>query len=137
MLEAGAAVSEAAKETSAAGDLATIVVVEDDPALRAFLCTALAEEFAVSGAVTGEEAIQLIRRLRPDIVILDVMLPGVSGLDVVRQIRAEPGLAQTPILVMTAFSDIEPAEAEEAGASRFLSKPFDVQELTAAVKELL
>jgi CheY-like chemotaxis protein len=115
----------------------TILVVEDDNALREFLCTALADEFDVTGAVSGEEAVDLARRLQPDVILLDVMLPGLSGLDVIRVIRSDPGLRDTPVLVMTAFSEIEPGEAEAAGANRFLAKPFDLQELTAAVKDLL
>jgi CheY-like chemotaxis protein len=115
----------------------TILVVEDDSALREFLCTALADEFEVAGAVSGEEAVDLARQLRPDVVLLDVMLPGLSGLDVVRVIRADPSLRDTPVLVMTAFSEIDAGDAEAAGASRFLAKPFDLQQLTAAVRDLL
>lgn len=115
----------------------TILIVEDDAVLREFLCTALADEFDVAAAGSGEEAVELARRLRPDVVLLDVMLPGLSGLDVVRQIRADQELRQTPVLVMTAFSDIDPSEAEAAGADRFLSKPFDLLELIETVKELV
>lgn len=115
----------------------TILVVEDDTALREFLCTALADEFEVAGAVSGEEAVELARRLRPDVVLLDVMLPGLSGLDVVRVIRSDPSLRDTPVLVMTAFSEIDEGDAEAAGANRFLAKPFDLQQLTAAVRDLL
>lgn len=120
-----------------ASSRARVLVVEDDSALRQFLCTALADEFDVTGAVSGEEAVQLARRLRPDVVLLDVMLPGLSGLDVVREIRADSELRDTPVLVMTAFSEIEPGHAVDAGANRFLTKPFDLQELTEAVKDLL
>ena len=119
------------------GGHATILIVEDDPVLREFLCTAMADEFEVVAAVTGEEAVELARRLRPDAVLLDVMLPGLSGLDVVRQIRADEELKDTPVLVMTAFSDIDPSEAEAAGADRFLSKPFDLLELTETVRALI
>ena len=115
----------------------TVLVVEDDSALRQFLCTALSDEFDVTGAVSGEEAVELARRLKPDVVLLDVMLPGLSGLDVVREIRSDADLKDTPVLVMTAFSEIEPDHAVEAGADRFLTKPFDLEELTAAVKDLL
>jgi DNA-binding response OmpR family regulator len=65
------------------------------------------------------------------------MLPGLSGLDVVREIRSDEGLKDTPVLVMTAFSEIESDDAVEAGADRFLTKPFDLQELTDAVRALL
>lgn len=114
-----------------------VLVVEDDDALREFLRIALSEEFEVVDAESGEVAMELVRRSMPDVIVLDVMLPGASGLDIVRRVRADPALAHIPVLVMTAFSEIEPAEAEAAGASDFLAKPFDVGELTAAVKELL
>ena len=130
-------VDTAATEQTQQRRRVTILVVEDDSALREFLCTALADEFEVAGAVSGEEAVDLARRLRPDVVLLDVMLPGLSGLDVVRVIRADPSLRDTPVLVMTAFSEIDAGDAEAAGANRFLAKPFDLQQLTAAVRDLL
>ena len=127
----------AATEQTPESGRVTILVVEDDSALREFLCTALADDFDVTGAVSGEEAVEVARRLRPDVVLLDVMLPGLSGLDVVRLIRSDPGLKDTPVLVMTAFSEIDAGDAEAAGASRFLAKPFDLNELTTAVRDLL
>jgi DNA-binding response OmpR family regulator len=130
-------VSTAAKEREPSSGRATILVVEDDRALREFLCTALALEFEVVGAASGEEAVELARRLRPRVVLLDVMLPGLSGLDVVREIRADAEIKDTPVLVMTAFSEIDAGDAADAGANRFLTKPFDLQELTDAVKDLL
>ena len=132
-----AEVDTAAADQKAERKRATILVVEDDSALREFLCTALEEEFDVECAVSGEEAIEIAQRVRPDVVLLDVMLPGVNGLDVVRRIRSDPALSGIPVLVMTAFSEIEAGEAEAAGANRFLAKPFDLLELTAAVKDLL
>ena len=119
----------AASERGAIRERAVVLVVEDDAALREFLCTALLDEFDVECAVSGEEAI--------DVVLLDFMLPGVNGLDVVRRIRSDPALSGIPVLVMTAFSEIEAGEAEAAGASRFLAKPFDRHELKAAVRDLL
>jgi CheY-like chemotaxis protein len=130
-------VDTAATERTPESQRVTILVVEDDSALREFLCTALADEFDVAGAVSGEEAVDLARQLRPDVVLLDVMLPGLSGLDVVRVIRSDPSLKDTPILVMTAFSEIDAGDAEAAGANRFLAKPFDLHELTSAVRDLL
>jgi CheY-like chemotaxis protein len=130
-------VDTAATDQGATRERAVVLVVEDDSALREFLCTALADEFEVECAVSGEEAIELAQRTRPDVVLLDVMLPGVNGLDVVRRIRRDPALSGIPVLVMTAFSEIEAGEAEAAGANRFLAKPFDLHELKAAVKDLL
>jgi len=117
-------------------DAISILVVEDDRALREFLSIALSDEFSVAVAVNGDEAVEVAQRVRPDVILLDVMLPGRSGLDVLRLLRADPELHDVPVLVMTAFSDIEPGEAEAAGANSFLAKPFDLAELIAAVKEL-
>ena len=114
---------------------ATILVVEDDSALRQFLCTALSDEFDVTGAVSGEEAVELARELRPDVVLLDVMLPGLSGLDVVRVIRSDERLKDTPVLVMTRLQRDRVRPRGSAGADRFLTKPFDLQELTDAVRD--
>jgi CheY-like chemotaxis protein len=130
-------VDTAATEQKPDSGRVTVLVVEDDSALREFLCTALADEFEVAGAVSGEEAVDLARKLRPDVVLLDVMLPGLSGLDVVRVIRSDPSLKDTPVLVMTAFSEIDANDAEAAGANRFLAKPFDLNELTTAVRDLV
>ena len=116
---------------------ASILVVEDDRALREFLVTALREDFAVAVATNGDEAFEIAQIVQPDVVLLDVMLPGRSGLDVLRQFRADPHLQGVRVLVMTAFSEIEPAEAAAAGADSFLAKPFDVDELIAAIKDLL
>lgn len=126
-----------AAEKKSGQDVAVVLVVEDDDVLREFLCVALADEFEVASTVSGLEAVDLTRTLRPDVVVLDVMLPGLNGLDVVRRIRADPNVRDTPVLVMTAFSDIEPADAAAAGADRFLSKPFEVGELVEAIRELL
>jgi DNA-binding response OmpR family regulator len=114
-----------------------VLVVEDDDALREFLCVALGDEFTVFSTVSGLDAVRLTRELHPSVVVLDVMLPGLSGLEVVEQIRADPDLQDTPVLVMTAFSDIDPADAISAGANRFLAKPFEVGELVDAIRSLL
>jgi CheY-like chemotaxis protein len=115
----------------------TVLICEDDPALREFLRVALDADFQVAETGDGLEAVEMTRRFRPDVVLLDVMLPGQSGLDALRQIRADPELKDTRVIVMTAFSDVQRSDAEAAGADRFLSKPFDPYELTQAVKELL
>jgi CheY-like chemotaxis protein len=114
-----------------------VLICEDDPALREFLRVALDGDFRFAETADGLEAVERARELRPDVVLLDVMLPGQSGLDALRQIRADPELKGTPVVVMTAFSDLQRSEVEEVGADRFLSKPFDPLELIDAVEELL
>ena len=114
-----------------------MLICEDDPALREFLRVALDGDFGFAETADGLEAVELAREIRPEVVLLDVMLPGQSGLDALRQIRADPQLKNTRVVVMTAFSDIPRSEVEAAGADRFLNKPFDPLELIEAVEELL
>jgi len=114
-----------------------VLICEDDPALREFLVVALDGNFRFAETDNGLEAVELTRTLRPDVVLLDVMLPGQSGLEAIRMIRADAELKDTRVVVMTAFSDVRPSDIEAAGADRFLSKPFDPLELVEAVEELL
>ena len=87
-------------------------------------------------ASDGKEALDAMRELSPDLIVLDVMLPGLSGIDVLETMRADDELSGTPVVVITAWSHAE-IEAWTAGADRFVSKPFDPDELSGAVEELL
>lgn len=114
-----------------------MLICEDDPALREFLRVALDGDYRFAETGDGLEAVKVAREIRPDIVLLDVMLPGQSGLDALRQIRADDALQDTPVIVMTAFSDVRSSDVEAAGADSFLNKPFDPLELVEAVEALL
>jgi CheY-like chemotaxis protein len=114
-----------------------VLICEDDPALREFLRVALDRDFRFAETANGLEAVERAREIRPEVVLLDVMLPGQSGLEAVRQIRADPELSDTRVIVMTAFSDVGPSDVAAAGADGFLSKPFDPLELIQAVEDLL
>lgn len=87
-------------------------------------------------AENGTEALGVLKQLRPDLVVLDVMLPGISGLEVLEAIRSDDALKETYVVVITAWSHAE-IDAQVAGADRFVSKPFDPDELSSAVEELL
>jgi DNA-binding response OmpR family regulator len=114
-----------------------VLICEDDPALREFLRIALDADFRFAETGDGLEAVELARKIHPDVVLLDVMLPGQSGLEALRLIRADDDLKDTRVLVMTAFSDVRPSEVAAAGADSFLTKPFDPLELVQAVEGLL
>jgi DNA-binding response OmpR family regulator len=114
-----------------------VLICEDDPALREFLRVALDGNFRFAETGNGFEVVDLARAIRPDIVLLDVMLPGQSGLEALRVIRADEQLRGTRVIVMTAFSDVRESDVEAAGGDRFLTKPFDPLELVQAVEELL
>ena len=108
-------------------------MVEDETAITEAISYALSiEGFAVSSATTGREGVDAARRLNPSVVILDVMLPQMSGLDVCRQIRAE---SDVPIIMLTARgSEADKVAGLELGADDYMTKPFSIRELVARVR---
>ena len=115
---------------------ATILVCDDDPSLRELVRAVLGPRYLFVEAADGTEALALARELRPDLTVLDVMLPGRSGIEVLEELRTDVDLTMIPVVVITAWSHAE-LEAQVAGADRFVSKPFDPDELSSAVEELL
>ena len=116
-----------------------ILAVDDEPANLALLRKLLAREgYDVLEASDGASALQLIDQQRPDLVCLDVMMPGMDGVEVCRRVRRRPEHAGVPILLLTALDRSEDkALGLEAGANDFLSKPFDQHELSARLRSLL
>ena len=114
-----------------------LLLVEDEPALARGLADNFKDEgYEVSVVERGDRALQAVRDLRPELVILDVMLPGRSGLDVLRDLRASGALL--PVLMLTAKSDVvDRVVGLELGADDYLPKPFAVRELLARVRALL
>lgn len=120
--------------------LVSIVVVEDDPVIRAILEMALqAEGFVkVTGCARGDEGLDAIRRLKPDLVLLDVMLPGLDGYAICRRIRETPALAAVRVIMLTARTQNEDVvRGLECGADDYVTKPFDRKVLLARVKAVL
>ncbi len=116
--------------------VATILICEDESSLRELVRAVLGPDYRFLEAVDGAEALELAHAERPDLVVLDLMLPEVSGFDVLTAMRDDPALRDTPVVVLTAWSHVR-AEAEEKGADRFISKPFEPVELESVVRELL
>jgi len=114
----------------------TILICEDEPTLRELVRAVLGPGYRYVEAADGAEALELAASTVPDLVLLDLMLPGTSGFDVLKRIRATPALAATPIVILTAWTHVEPA-ALAAGADRFVPKPFEPDALEAIVRELL
>jgi DNA-binding response OmpR family regulator len=114
----------------------TILVCEDDPNLRTLVKLALGDGYRVVEAADGPTALDLIGAERPDLVVLDLMLPGRSGLEILSEIRSGSGNEHLPVIVISAWSHSDGA-AVAAGADRFIAKPFDPIDLEAAVAELL
>ena len=113
----------------------TILVVEDEPTLRETLIEALeVEGFRVVGAADGREALLRFRAERPDLVLLDLMLPELSGIEVCRIIRAE---SSVPIVMLTAKdSELDKVVGLELGADDYITKPFSLRELSARIRAL-
>ena len=112
-----------------------ILVVEDEPTLRETLIEALeVEGFRVVGAADGREALLRFRAERPDLILLDLMLPELSGIEVCRIIRAESGV---PIIMLTAKdSELDKVVGLELGADDYITKPFSLRELSARIRAL-
>jgi len=119
--------------------LRKLLIVDDEDGVRSLVRTTLdSGEFEIIEASEGSEAIDLARRHKPDLVLLDVMLPDVSGVEVCRQLKALPELASTTIVMLTAraqTSDV--GEAEDAGADGYFTKPFSPIALSRKVEEVL
>lgn len=113
-----------------------IVVIEDDADLFALLKYNLEKEgFAVAGAQTGRGAVELCRRERPDLILLDIMLPDSDGLDICKGIRMISELAHVPVIFLTArASETDRIVGLELGANDYIVKPFFVRELIARIK---
>lgn len=117
----------------------SVLVVEDEPAQREILTYNLeAEGFRVIGAETGNEALMLIEEERPDLILLDWMLPGTSGIEICRQIKMRPDLRMIQVIIISARSEeIDKVRGLETGADDYVSKPYSILELVARAKAQL
>lgn len=116
-----------------------ILVVEDDPDIAALVCRYLEKAgYTVDTVTSGREAMTTIPTMRPDLVVLDLMLPGVDGLEICRSVRTNAATASTPVIMLTARGDeSERIVGLEMGADDYMAKPFSPNELVARVRALL
>ena len=122
------------------GELAKIRIVEDDATIRALLEMALlgAGYSDVASSARGDEGLEMIRREKPDLVLLDVMLPGLDGFSIARRVRESSELAATRIVMLTARTAPEDiVRGLDSGADDYVTKPFDRKVLLARVKAVL
>jgi two-component system phosphate regulon response regulator PhoB len=125
--------------SEAVGWVSTVLLAEDDPDIRHLISAKLrASGYEVIETADGAEALDAARRGHPDLILLDVRMPRLDGLAVLRELRADPGSARLPILLLTAHTrplDLELGYA--AGATGYIVKPFSPRELVLRVEETL
>jgi DNA-binding response OmpR family regulator len=122
--------------TVESGNAKTILICEDDHNLRQLVRAVLGDGYQFLEAEDGDEALELALRARPDLIILDLMMPGRSGLEVLDDLREKLPNGGTRVIVMSAWGHADEA-ALNAGADRFVPKPFEADELTAIVEDVL
>jgi DNA-binding response OmpR family regulator len=117
----------------------TVLVVDDHPATVALVRAALEDEgFSVLGAVNGAEGLAQVEAHSPDLVILDLNMPVMGGIETLRRLRLDPKTHLLPVIIATVQMDqASVIEGWMSGAERYLQKPLRVEELLAAVKQLL
>jgi CheY-like chemotaxis protein len=116
----------------------TILIVDDNDEVREWLRSRLAQDFDLLEARDGEEGLELVRTKEPDLVLLDVMMPGMDGYEVCRMIRANDALRNIPIVMLTARTgEAATVEGLRCGADDYVAKPFSINELRARVANLM
>ncbi|MGD0748476.1 MAG: ATP-binding protein [Acidimicrobiales bacterium] len=133
----GASIGELDRERHDDG-VRLVLVAEDNPDMNSFICDALGGSFRVWSALDGRQGLELARSLRPDLIVCDFMMPEMSGMDLVRAVRAEPLIEATPILILTARDDsVARIDILREGANDYLLKPFLEPELLARADNLI
>ena len=113
-----------------------VLVVDDELEIRDLLSKFLTEEgYEVIVASNGEEAIELAKRENPQVILLDIMMPGMDGIETCKRLKAEEKTRFIPIIMMTAYTNKKP-DAIEAGAEDFVTKPFHLAELSFRVQSI-
>ena len=126
------------KDPSQTGRRARILAIDDTPANLLVLATALSDEFSFQLATSGEMGLSMAAQARPDLVLLDIMMPGMDGLETCRRFRANPALRDVPIVFVTALTDTgSEVEGLALGAADYLHKPINVDIARQRIKNLL
>jgi DNA-binding response OmpR family regulator len=115
-----------------------ILVIEDNADIRAALKAMLEGAYQVDVAEDGVEGLDAVRRLKPSLVISDLVMPGMSGIEICRAVRSDPALAHIPVIILTAHGELKlKLDGFGSGADDYLQKPFNARELLARIRALL
>ena len=144
--DAGSTLQHSAKEinkhalvaTLETNDRKTILVVEDESAIRYLLRDILSEHYIVYEAENGRQALELLRNMQPDLIISDIMMPEIDGLELCNRVKNTPDTCQIPFILLSARGTLEQkTEGYDAGADAYIPKPFDTVHLLVRVRRLL
>jgi len=115
-----------------------VLIVDDDPINIELLEGYLSKDYDILKAHDGNEAISIVEANPPDIILLDIIMPGMNGYKVCKKLKDDPGTNHIPIVIVTSLHETEDRnKAIEAGADDFITKPFDIIELSVRVKSHL
>ena len=119
--------------------MSTVLIVEDNEKNMKLARDVLqAKGYATLEAVTGEDGVRLAKEKKPDLVLMDIQLPGINGIEALRQLRADPAFAKTPIVAFTAsVTPTDRSQIQAAGFDGFLSKPINLKEFLGMIAEML
>jgi signal transduction histidine kinase/class 3 adenylate cyclase len=123
---------------ASSGTQPLVLVADDNADMRSYLARVLSREFRIASAMDGAEALEQTRTLRPDLILTDVMMPRMSGYDLLTAVRGDQALRSIPVIFLTARAGTEArVESLEAGADDYIAKPFDENEMLARVRNLI
>ncbi|MBL8272077.1 PAS domain-containing protein [Steroidobacter sp.] len=114
-----------------------VLFVEDEAVLREHLVDALTDEFSIEGAANGQDALKAILRHRPDIIVTDIVMPGMDGVELVRALHSSPRTASIPILMISGKAAEDLQDGFELGADAYLGKPYTEDELRVRIRGML
>ena len=136
--ETGGIAAMAAPETGSAGQKPKVMVVEDDRDIREYLSAGLSEEFDVAAAENGQEAVEMMKKRLPDIILSDVMMPVMDGVKLCRTVKQNIETSHIPVIMLSAKSDIKwQMEGLGAGADDYIPKPFSLAIVTGKIRNMM
>src|SRR3989338_2830236 len=124
------------EKTSMTATPKQILVVDAEPHIMNLIRLSLKnDQFQVAGVYSAREAMEYVKTATPDVIVLDIMMPGMNGYELCKMLRAHPGTKETPIIILSAKSQMDDKlQAIDVGADDYLTKPFDPMELLKRIK---